>query len=208
MRAALEEEDDVSDPVKPEPDQKDWTWVLNATCDQCGYEAGSFDRSEIGAKIRVNAATWRTLLGSGDIVAKRPPDGDPSSPVWSALEYGVHVRDVYELFGDRLGLMIKKKNPKFRDWDQDRAAIKGKYHEQDPARVAYSLAVAAGALADSFDKLSDEVWSRTAERSDGAAFTVESLGRYLLHDVTHHLADARSGFEQLTKKKPTESEDD
>ena len=28
-------------------------------------------------------------------------------------------------------------------------------------------------------------------RSDGSAFTVESLGRYWLHDVEHHLHDVR-----------------
>ncbi len=195
----------MSDPVSPERDTKDWSWVLEKPCAECGFDP-SFDRSEIGAKIRANAATWRSLLGSGDIVVKRPPDGDPSSPIWSALEYGAHVRDVYELFADRLGKMIKKDNPSFRDWDQNKAAVKGKYHEQDPDRVAYSLAVAAGAMADRFDKLSDDAWGRRGQRSDGTEFTIETFGRYLLHDAMHHVADARRGFEQLTKKPDPEDE--
>ncbi len=191
----------MADPVVPEPDHKDWTWTLDRSCSECGYEANNYDRSEIGAKIRASAATWRGLLSGGDIVSKRPPDGDPNSPVWSALEYGAHVRDVYELFADRFDKMLKKKNPKFRDWDQNKAAVKGKYHKQDPDQVAYGLAVAAGAMADRFDKVSDDGWARTAERSDGASFTVESFGRYLLHDIEHHIHDVQQGYEQLRKKK-------
>ena len=32
-------------------------------------------------------------------------------------------------------------------------------------------------------------WQRTGRRSNGSAFTVESIGRYHLHDVVHHLWD-------------------
>jgi hypothetical protein len=32
-------------------------------------------------------------------------------------------------------------------------------------------------------------WQRTGVRSDGALFTVETFGRYLVHDPTHHLWD-------------------
>ena len=32
-------------------------------------------------------------------------------------------------------------------------------------------------------------WQRTGRRSNGSAFTVETLGRYHLHDVVHHLWD-------------------
>ena len=35
-------------------------------------------------------------------------------------------------------------------------------------------------------------WDRSGRRSDGARFTVASLGRYHLHDVEHHLYDVGS----------------
>lgn len=187
----------MADPVVPVPDTKDWTWTLDQPCSECGYDANNYDRSEIGSKIRATAATWRSLLGAGSAVEKRPPDGNPDSPIWSALEYGAHVRDVYELFADRFDKMLKKKNPTFRDWDQNKAAVKGKYHKQDPDQVAYGLAVAAGGMADRFDKLSDDGWAKTGERSDGVQFTVETLGRYLLHDIYHHIDDVERGFKQL-----------
>jgi hypothetical protein len=44
-------------------------------------------------------------------------------------------------------------------------------------------------LAERFDAVTAGEWLRTGLRSDGARFTVESFGRYLLHDPIHHLWD-------------------
>lgn len=32
-------------------------------------------------------------------------------------------------------------------------------------------------------------WNRTGNRSDGAHFTIETFGRYFLHDPVHHPYD-------------------
>lgn len=182
---------------QPVPDTKDWTWVLDRTCDQCGYDSSTIARDQLGGRFRANAAAWRAVLKRGDIVARRPPTPDGSSLVWSALEYGCHTRDVYDLVAERLKAMLKKSDPTFKDWDQNKAAIKGKYDQQDPDKVAYKLAVNAGAVADTFDRLSDAEWARTGTRSDGAKFTIETFGIYILHDLEHHLWDAEQGFEAI-----------
>ncbi len=39
-----------------QPDTKDWTWVLERRCDECGFEAPAFPREEVGAMVRANAA--------------------------------------------------------------------------------------------------------------------------------------------------------
>ena len=44
-------------------------------------------------------------------------------------------------------------------------------------------------LADRFDAVGADQWERRGFRSDGSVFTVESLGRYLMHDPVHHLWD-------------------
>lgn len=183
---------------QPTPDVADWTWVLDRPCPECGYVATDFDRTELGGKIRANAASWRQLLGMGDIVAVRPPVPAGASPVWSALEYGAHVRDVQQLYRERFELMLKTDGAAFANWDQDKTAIESGYHRDDPAAVAYALAVKAGQLADLLDRLNAEEWERTGHRSDGASFTVESMGRYLLHDVVHHVWDVRKGYEAIT----------
>ena len=43
----------------------------------------------------------------------------------------------------------------------------------------------------------DDQWSRTGRRSDGAVFTVESFGRYLVHDPVHHVWDVEQGYAAL-----------
>jgi hypothetical protein len=55
--------------------------------------------------------------------------------------------------------------------------------------VRRELVLAADELADRFDAVTASEWSRLGIRSDGAAFTIESFGKYLLHDPIHHLWD-------------------
>jgi hypothetical protein len=109
--------------------------------------------------------------------------------VWSPSEYGCHVRDVFRLFDFRLELMLAEDDPMFPNWDQDETAISDRYDLQDPLVVRRELAIAGDLLAERFDAVTASEWLRTGLRSDGARFTVESFGRYLLHDPIHHLWD-------------------
>ena len=95
------------------------------------------------------------------------------------------------LFDRRLGLMLDEDDPQFANWDQDETAVAERYHEQDPATVAVELQAAAEAVAASFAAVRPEQWDRRGRRSDGAVFTVESFGRYFIHDPIHHLDDVR-----------------
>jgi len=117
--------------------------------------------------------------------------------MWSALEYGCHVRDVFRIFNQRLILMLTEDNPRFENWDQNITAIEDRYDEQDPAIVAQELADAGKALAEGFDSVGPDAWSRTGRRSDGAEFTIDSFSRYLLHDPVHHVYDVKRGYEML-----------
>lgn len=186
----------VDNAHNPTPDAKDWTWVLDERCEECDLDLSAVERRELGPLFRSNAATWRTLLARDGLVAKRPIiDGETR---WSALEYGAHVRDVYELFRERVTVMLKKDNPTFSNWDQDVVAIDKKYGEQDANKVAYDLAVNAGRLADVYERIHADEWGREGTRSDGKTFTVESIGLYALHDVTHHVVDVEAGYAALT----------
>jgi hypothetical protein len=167
-----------------EPDTKDWTWVLQRPCPECGLDTQNFPRDDIGAMIRANAAAWHPLLtGPGD------PCLRPSPGKWSALEYGCHVRDVLRLYEQRLTLMLTQDGPQFPNWDQDATAVADRYGDQDPVTVARELATAADVIAAHFDDLNPGQWQRTGSRSDGARFTVESFARYFIHDPVHHLYD-------------------
>jgi hypothetical protein len=82
----------------------------------------------------------------------------PAPDKWSPLEYACHVRDVLRLYDYRLELM------------------------QHPGTVANELGAAASVLAGRFAGVTGAQWERTGNRSDGARFTVETFGRYFIHD--------------------------
>jgi DinB superfamily len=167
------------------PDDRDWTWVLERKCPECGFDAGTFDATGVGAAIRTNASTWVSVLDRdvSGLRERRVPNR------WSDLEYAAHVRDVYRLYLERLQLMLRDDDPLFANWDQDQTAVEQRYADQEPVLVSSELVESAHALADAFDKVSDDQWSRPGRRSDGAAFTVDSFARYLIHDPIHHLWD-------------------
>jgi hypothetical protein len=167
------------------PESKDWTWVLDALCPECGFDSSVFAVGDVGSMIRSNAADFAIVLAAPAGELRRRPD--PAT--WSPLEYGAHVRDVYRLFRERLALMLDEDDPLFADWDQDATALAERYGEQDPSVVATELVAAAAVLADAFDAIDGEQWQRPGRRSDGSAFTVDSFARYLIHDPVHHLHD-------------------
>jgi len=167
------------------PDQKDWTWVLTRPCPQCGFDAGAFRWADLPRLVRENAERWPAVLARAD-VRERPDDA-----TWSALEYGTHVRDVYRIFAARLQLMLTQEDPAFENWDQDRSAEEDRYADQDPARVAAEITASASLIADAFAAVPTVALGRTGRRGDGSLFTVETLGRYMLHDPVHHLHDVR-----------------
>jgi DinB superfamily len=165
------------------PDTKNWTWVLDRSCPQCGLDTRTVEPIEVAGRLHAVASDFATVLRRGD-VRDRPGPG-----VWSPLEYGCHVRDVFRIYDQRLALMLTEDDPLFPNWDQDDTAVAERYGEQDPATVAGQLQDAGTALAAHFDQVRDDQWDRPGRRSDGAEFTVATFARYFIHDPVHHLWD-------------------
>ncbi|MFZ4896245.1 DinB family protein [Plantibacter sp. Mn2098] len=172
------------------PDTKNWTWVLERACPECGFDASIVPLNELPQDIRENVIAWGPVLERDD-VRDRPDDS-----TWSALEYAAHVRDVFRIFGVRLARIVGEDDPLFENWDQDATAVAERYGEQDPATVGRELSIAGEALAAAFEAVPAGDIGRTGRRSDGAVFTVETLGRYLIHDPVHHLWDVSHGSER------------
>ncbi|MEV0706395.1 DinB family protein [Nocardia aurea] len=189
------------------PDVKNWTWVLDETCPECGFAAADTAFDAVPPLAREYAGRLAATLTRPE-AALRPTDS-----VWSPLEYAAHVRDVCRIFAYRTAIAARTVAsdprvpafdargvsaaeaadgvPVFSDWDQDATAIADRYGEQDPAIVARELVDAAEIVAHAIESVPPADRGRHVRRSDGSAFTVESLARYFVHDVIHHVHDVR-----------------
>jgi hypothetical protein len=173
------------------PDDKNWTWVLDQVCPDCGFDASAVAGEQVPAVLRSNIQAWPGLLARPHVTLR------PTHDQWSAAEYGCHVRDVYRLFDHRLQRMLAEDGPHFENWDQDVTAIEQRYDLQDPSVVTDELVQAGHVIADRFATVTGDQWDRTGFRSDGAVFTVLTFARYFLHDPIHHLDDVERGYQVL-----------
>ena len=173
----------VSDPGPGQPDDKDWTWVLERPCPDCGFDASQVSGRDVPAIVRDVAGRFQTALIRDDAAQRPRPD------VWSVLEYGGHIRDVCRVFGDRVQMMLAEDDPQFDNWDQDAAAVTERYWAQDPRLMSAQLAEGAERAAEEFELVRADQWSRPGTRANGSRFTVDSLARYFAHDLVHHAWD-------------------
>jgi len=176
----------VSTPITPPPDEKDWTWTLDRVCPDCGFDPSAIAPGDIAAAVAQATRPWQAVLLRPDVRER------PAPTTWSALEYGAHVRDVCRVFLGRVDAMLTQDDPHFDNWDQDQAALDGRYWEQEPSTVAAQIDAASAPLSARYAGVPDDAWSRPGLRSNGSSFTVATLGTYLVHDLVHHLWDVRA----------------
>jgi hypothetical protein len=168
------------------PDTKNWTWVIERPCPECGFDATDYLDDDIAPAILDSAVSWPAVLA-------RPTVRDrPNDSTWSPLEYAAHVRDVLSVYRERLRLMVETEDPLYPNWDQDETAVAERYNEQDPEVVGVQLGGNAQEIAAAFAALTDDEWQRVGRRSDGAGFTVSSMAKYMTHDLVHHAWDVRA----------------
>ena len=171
----------MSEPIVP--DTKDWTWVLDQPCGECGFDPQAHTLADLPGLMHDTAMVWSQVLLRPDARERPAPD------VWSPLEYACHVRDVHRLFAERVDLVLNEDAPRFANWDQDETAIASRYAVQDPAEVDADLVEAAGHVASLYAMVTPAAAARRATRSNGSEFTLSTLGLYHLHDVVHHVHD-------------------
>ena len=121
-------------PFAIEPDTKDWTWVLHEPCPECGFAAQRGRRAVRRRAGRAPPSRWQAVLA-------RPEAAVPAR-AHDLVAAGVRLPRPRRLPGvHRAGRwMLRRDDPVFPNWDQDAAAVSGRYHVQDPALVAASCA--------------------------------------------------------------------
>ncbi|MEA5454263.1 DinB family protein [Sinomonas sp. JGH33] len=167
------------------PDTKDWTWVLRERCPECGFDADSLTPRDVARRVDAALPRWDAALARAGVRER------PREDTWSPLEYGCHVRDVFELLRQRLELLLVEDGAQFANWDQDATAIEKAYADSAPEAVRAELAEQGAAARDAFAAVPEASYGRRGLRSNGSEFTVVTLAQYFLHDVEHHLHDVR-----------------
>jgi len=62
------------DPISLAPVDKDWTWVLDEPCAECGFDAATVTREDIPSRLLAATPRWHTALAAPG-VADRPSLG-------------------------------------------------------------------------------------------------------------------------------------
>ena len=167
------------------PDDKDWTWVVQRPCPECGYDATGVTREQVAPIIRANAASWEQVLARSDVRQR------PTVDRWSPLEYACHVRDVFRIYDYRLGLILTSTTPRIPTGTKTRRPSPSATTSKSPPSSPPSSRPRPTRSPRDSPPCDDDQWSRTGNRSDGARFTVDTFSQYLVHDVVHHIYDVR-----------------
>lgn len=168
--------------------EPDWLTLMTAGhCTLCKLTPSEGNAPGLAGRLRDEAHRWKVVLRDADDDMVRIA-GSPGA--WSALEYGVHVRDVLAVFTERVLRTLAESDPELGWWDHEAAIADGFANESDRDAVGDDLVENANRLADVLAGVSGDQWERGATRQETERFTVELLARYALHEVVHHRVDA------------------
>jgi DNA segregation ATPase FtsK/SpoIIIE, S-DNA-T family len=165
--------------------------------DECGFVYDAVENAAVPDALRAAAATVADLLSRpqlADAVLRRP---EPA--VWSALEYGGHLRDVCLAQRDRALLALVVDAPSFAPMYRDERVGLARYNDDDPAVVAAELVMAADLFARLLERLDADQLARPCiyNYPEPARRDVGWVGRHTLHEVIHHLADVRRVLDRV-----------
>jgi len=126
----------------------------------------------------------------------------PSPEVWSAVEYGCHVRDVLLAQRERLFQALVEERPAFVPIYRDQRVVLARYGDEKPEQVAGELTFAATLAAWAFDGLEVSAWSRTCIYNfpEPSERTLLWLAQHTLHEGEHHLIDIGRVMESATPR--------
>ena len=172
---------------------REWVRIQKDPCPQCGQDPASAPVRSLGAMGRDESVAWGTFLLAADDTYLR---ANPAAGVWSPLQYGVHVRDMLRVFGDRILLAVSEDNPSVPWFDPGEEEWR-RYNEMNPGDVASDIDRQAERLAAILHDRHEEDWIRTAMRDGVDRFTVTGMACFAVHEAHHHLLDANGQLNAL-----------
>jgi hypothetical protein len=164
--------------------------VVMDRCAACGFDPDDLRPADMAVAIRsfgrrYRAPFTRALPGEDldDVVRRSPGEG-----VWSAIEYGGHVADIFRVFDDRVRCALDGREPDepVIDWE---ARVAGASPGLDREAVVDDIADAADSLATTLDEVTGDEWRLPAVHGKGGRVAVVDLATIAVHEGSHHLLD-------------------
>lgn len=158
------------------------------SCDECRFVYASVAAAEVPDRLRSFGPRYAERLTAADETAARRR---PAPDVWSAVEYGAHVRDVLLVQRERLHLALITDEPAFPPMHRDERAVNAAYATTPIDDLVIEVDVAAKLLArdaatldtDALDRTGTYFYPAPARRS------LLWLLRHTIHEGEHHLID-------------------
>jgi hypothetical protein len=158
-------------------------------CDVCGFEWDAISAGEVPGRLAAAADGFAPVLRSGEPSLSQRPRPD----VWSAVEYGCHVRDVMFNLRDRIVVGLAEENPTPKAMFTDVRIELGLYAGEDPVRLAEEIVIGSALLGRTVTALDAAAlarpifygWPRPTTRN------LLWVAAQALHEAEHHLDDVR-----------------
>lgn len=158
-------------------------------CAECGFEYDLGGALHAAASITTGPAQFAAILrdSSIDLGSRR------EATRWSPLEYGCHLRDLLLVQRERVLAARRRDLPAFEPMGRDERVDHDGYAEQEPGDVAGQLTMAAQLFANVLTRLRPNDWDRRVVYNypEEAERSLRWVAVHTMHEVTHHLLDAR-----------------
>lgn len=159
-------------------------------CAECGFDPADLRPADTPTAVRSFERRYRAPLTRGlpgedlDAVVR----AEPAPGVWSALEYGAHVRDLFRVFDNRVRCAVDGIEPDepVVDWEGMVAVASPGLSRTE---VTDALGEAARTLAVTLEELTPQDWELRTLTGRGHRIPVRDLALIAVHEGSHHLLD-------------------
>jgi hypothetical protein len=161
---------------------------MSERCDVCGFEWEAVGATAVPERVVAAVDLIASVLRDADDDRARDR---PAPDVWSAVEYGCHVRDALYNLRDRIMVGVVEDGARPKPMFAAARIDLGLYATDDPATLATELELAARLFARTIRALTADLlahtivypWPREAERS------LAWVAAQTVHEAEHHAAD-------------------
>jgi len=129
---------------------------------------------------------------SEDALSWRPSPGE-----WSIKEVCCHLRDSFEIDGERLRHILSENEPFLAAYDQEALARERDYQNESMPLVLAALRAFSGGLAYLLENLGEEEWQRTGQHEERGPISIAQYAQLLADHARQHLEQIRALRGQL-----------